>query len=156
VKHGIPIPPPPAATGIAVIDLAAPDLDPSATAELTAILRKGLIETGRFRVVSPDYMSHALEGNMPRGIVEPEEAVRIGKTLDVEGVVFGEFRTSRKRTAIMLTFVNTRTGEPDFTKAVETVKVPEPERGDFVKRLCGEIAAEYGVSAQGTRKGTPR
>ncbi len=135
-------------TEIAVANLPGDAPDQAGHPSLAAALRESLLKEGRFRVVSADYMKHALDVARRPDLDRCGETsclVELGKLLDVNAVLGGKLDPGDSRTSVRLQLIRVETGEEIWT--YEHIADDPKALADLSDAIVGEVASQFGSKA---------
>jgi TolB-like protein len=139
---------------IALADLAAQGVDPSASSIISDRLRNDLFATGRFTVIERSQMEQILneQGFQQKGCTSDACAVEVGQLLGVQYIALGSVGLLGKTYTINVRMIDVRTGKIIRT-AAEDCKC---EIDDLLKKSVPKIARQLSQSELETKPESPR
>ena len=126
---------------MAVMDLKAESVSASDSAVISSLLRGELVKTGRFKLVEKNQMDKVLaeQAFQQTGCTSQDCAVKLGKMLNVQLMVVGEFGKLMGQSFTNVRVVNVETGEVVYADKAKGSSADEMEYsiGGMARRIAG-------------------
>jgi len=136
---------------VAIMDLAAKDIDESTAHAVSSLIRSDMIDSKLFVMIEREQMNGILQeqGFQQVGAIDPKKAVQMGKLLAANKLMIGEITRMGKSLVITVRIVDIENGVAEYSAkgtAADEEKLQETARKvskDLILKISGLSESEY-------------